>query len=62
VTSRAAMIQAHRIASQRLVAPPTKAELARVKGLDAEATRRIQLALEQLQASHFDRAHLAVKR
>jgi hypothetical protein len=54
------MIQAHRIASQRLVAPPTTAELARVKGLDADTTQRIRAAL--VQAYHFDRAHLAVKR
>jgi hypothetical protein len=62
MTHRAAMIQAHRIASQRLVAPPTTAELARVKGLDADTTQRIRAALETVQAYHFDRAHLAVKR
>jgi hypothetical protein len=62
MTNRAAKIQAHRIASQRLVAPPTRAELAHVRGLDAEAELRILAALEELQAYHFDRAHLAVKR
>lgn len=60
MTQRAAKIQAHRIAAQRLVAPPTYAELGR--GLNAESIRRIRLALEEVQAYHFDRAHLAVKR
>jgi hypothetical protein len=62
MTQRAAKIQAHRIASQRLVAPPTDAELGRLRGMNAESIRRIRLALEEVQAYHFDRAHLAVKR
>jgi hypothetical protein len=62
MTNRAAKIQAHRIASQRLIGPPTLAELARVRDLDPKTELRIQAALEELQAYHFDRAHLAVKR
>lgn len=62
MNSRQAKVQAHRIASQRLVHPPTRTELLGFRVLTKEDKHQIALALEVLQASHYDHAHLSPKR
>lgn len=61
MTKRQAKIQAHRIASERLVAGPTLKELSRFRTpLTIKERRLIVVALEDLQAHHFALAHIVV--
>jgi hypothetical protein len=59
MNARLAMVQAHRIASQRLVHPPTRAELVGFRVLTADDKRRIAHALEVLQEKELRRARLS---
>jgi hypothetical protein len=62
MNARQAMVQAHRIASQRLVHPPTLAELLGYRVLTVEDRHRIAMALEELQEREYYHAHLSPKR